>query len=167
MKLANHYDRHTEPAQLKRSWKGRHINGPTRTFVLLMAAALMVSGAKASSIDLAEAPTEPGDSSKVALIVEQGKPSGSYDPGTQVVVSADAPASGAQFISWTGDIEILANPSLAVTTATIPFRAVKITATYTAPPATETNPGEMPAAAAPTPQPTATSPSTSDHGWEG
>ena len=175
MKLANNNDCPTDPVQLKRRWEGGHMNGPARTFFLLMAAAVMVSGAKASLVDLAEASTETGDSSKVALIVEHGKPSESYDPGTQVVVTANAPPPGAQFVSWTGDVEILANPSLAVTTATIPFMAVKISATYTAPAATATqpeasSPGSDTTAgseAAPTPQPTVSSPSTSDHGWEG
>ncbi len=50
-----------------------------------------------------------------------------------MVVSADAPPIGAQFVGWTGDVAILANPFLPKTTATIPYMAVTITATYTVP----------------------------------
>jgi hypothetical protein len=67
------------------------------------------------------------------LTVENGEPSGSYRTGNQVVVTADAPPVGAEFARWTGDIAILANPFLPTTSATIPYMAVTITATYTAP----------------------------------
>ena len=67
----------------------------------------------------------------LSLTVENGNHSGKYAAGTLVTVSADASKDGSQFARWTGDVEILANPSLPTTTATIPFMAVKITATYT------------------------------------
>jgi hypothetical protein len=47
-----------------------------------------------------------------------------------VTVSASAAPAGASFVSWTGDVEILANPLLSKTTATVPLQAVAITATY-------------------------------------
>ena len=106
------------------------MNRATRAFIMMMAAAFAISGAKASSITVAEAITDTADSAKITLIVEKGKPSGNYETGSQVIVTADAAPPGAKFASWAGDVEILANPLLAITTATIPFMAVKITATY-------------------------------------
>jgi hypothetical protein len=166
-KLANKLEQHTDPLQLKRDWKGRLVNGTMRALIVQMAAMVMISGAKASSITLAEAITDSGDSTKIALIVEKGKPSGSYEPGTQVVVSADDSGPGAQFASWTGDVEILANPGLSVTTATIPFTAVKITATYTDAATTNAASAEKPAAPTPTPAPAASLPMVADRSWGG
>jgi hypothetical protein len=77
-------------------------------------------------------PQGPKTSTTYALTVNQGKPGGDYAAGTLVIVSADEPQAGAQFAGWTGDVEILANPFLPTTTATIPYMAVTITATYTA-----------------------------------
>ena len=141
------------------------MNRPIKLMLVSTAAAAAISGANASSLSLHE-PANSSASQIYSLTVENGKASGNYEAGTQVVVSADQPPPGSQFAGWTDDVAILANPFLSRTTATIPFTAVKITATYTEPPATETNSGEMPTASAPTPQPTASSPSTSDHGWE-
>ena len=56
------------------------------------------------------------------LTVTNGTGSGNYPPGTQVLVSANSPASGQQFTGWTGDVSILANPAAATTTAMIPCR---------------------------------------------
>jgi Divergent InlB B-repeat domain len=67
-----------------------------------------------------------------SLTVERGEPSGYYAPGTQVTVTADPAPPGQRFAGWTGDIVILANPFLSKTTATVPFMAVTITATYEA-----------------------------------
>ncbi len=66
----------------------------------------------------------------VSLTVRKGIPSGRYAAGKQVTVRADAPPSGAHFTGWTGDVEILADPRSATTTATVPFTPVTITATY-------------------------------------
>jgi hypothetical protein len=66
-----------------------------------------------------------------ALSVNNGTGSGSYQTGTQVTVTANAPA-GQQFVSWTGNVEILASSTSATTTATIPSSAVAITATFKA-----------------------------------
>lgn len=77
--------------------------------------------------------TASSDSAKSSLTVVNGNRSGSYPPGTPVLVTADAPPAGAKFAGWTGDVAILANPLLPTTTATIPHMAVTITATYTEP----------------------------------
>ena len=90
-----------------------------------------ISGLKAFSIFHEDAQTRPSsDSTKFSLTVQEGVPSGNYPAGTQVIVSANTKA-GAQFAGWKGDIEILADPSSAKTTATIPSMPVTITATYT------------------------------------
>lgn len=64
------------------------------------------------------------------LTVVNGTGGGNYAPGNQVAVSAKPPPEGSQFAGWTGDVPILANPSAATTTATIPSLDVTITATY-------------------------------------
>src|SRR4029077_16496136 len=65
------------------------------------------------------------------LTVNNGTASGDEN-GTLVTVTAAAAPAGTPFAGWTGDVVILANPSLPTTTATIPSTAVTITATYTA-----------------------------------
>jgi hypothetical protein len=65
------------------------------------------------------------------LTVNNGSPSGFYAPGTMVTVSANAPPPGQHFDIWTDDIQILVNPFIPTTTATIPSSiAVTVTATY-------------------------------------
>ena len=93
----------------------------------------MAFGATAFSGSVKGSPPQgPKTSTTYALTVNQGKSGGDYAAGTLVIVSADAPQAGAQFAGWTGDVAILANPFLPTTTATIPYMAVTITATYTA-----------------------------------
>ena len=97
-------------------------------------AASSIAGLKAGPSSQKEQPSPASnDSAAFSLTVKNGKPGGSFKTGTQVVVSADAPPIGAQFAGWTGDVAILANPFLPTTSATIPYMAVTITATYTAP----------------------------------
>jgi hypothetical protein len=48
-------------------------------------------------------------------------------PGT---VTADAPPAGQTFAGWTGDIQILANPFLSTTMATMPSMDVTVNATF-------------------------------------
>jgi Divergent InlB B-repeat domain len=74
----------------------------------------------------------PFSGSIAGLTVKNGTASGDEN-GTLVTVTAAPAPAGTHFVGWTGDIEILANPSLPETTATIPSMAVTITATYTAP----------------------------------
>jgi Divergent InlB B-repeat domain len=141
--------------QLKCRWKGMLMKGGSWLFVLMMAAATILSGAKAGSLALTEAITNSAASSEVVLTIEKGGPGGRYEPGTQLVVSAEDPPLGAHFATWTGDVEILADPASAITTATIPFIPVKITATYSSPAApTDTEPSPDPSQ---TPDPAATS----------
>ncbi len=142
------------------------MNRPTKLMLICAAATLAIPTVHPSSVSLQE-PADPPAGQVSSLRVENGKPSGTYEVGTQIVVSADDPLPGSEFIRWTGDIAILANPFLARTTATIPSTPVTITATYTEPTATEVSSGETPAEVAPRPAPTANSPSHSDQGWGG
>jgi Divergent InlB B-repeat domain len=64
------------------------------------------------------------------LTVKGGSGSGQHDVGTPVTVTANPPPSGQQFTGWSGDIQILANPFMPTTTATMPSIDVTITATY-------------------------------------
>jgi hypothetical protein len=103
-------------------------------FVAMAVAAATISALRAGSALQGEETTPASsDPTAFSLTVENGNPSGNYAAGTLVIVSADAPQAGAQFAGWTGDVAILANPFLPTTTATIPYMAVTITATYTAP----------------------------------
>jgi cytochrome c peroxidase len=61
------------------------------------------------------------------LTVDNGRRSGQ---GKVVTVTADPPPPGKKFAGWSGDIQILANPSLSTTTATIPSIDVTVSATY-------------------------------------
>ena len=45
-------------------------------------------------------------------------------------VTADTPPPGKKFAGWSGDKDILANPSERTTTATMPSIDVTVTATY-------------------------------------
>jgi hypothetical protein len=100
--------------------------------------------------------------SMAGLTVNNGTASGD-EPGTLVIVTADAAPPGTHFVGWSGDVTILANPSLSTTTATIPFMPVTITATYTAP-ATNLSPAPGPATPA---APAAKSISRLHARWEG
>jgi hypothetical protein len=64
------------------------------------------------------------------LTVNGGSGSGQHDAGTTVTVTANPAPSGQQFAGWSGDIQILANPFMPTTTATMPSIDVTITATY-------------------------------------
>jgi List-Bact-rpt repeat protein len=99
----------------------------------LLFVAMVVAAATISALPGEETTTASSDPTEFLLTVEKGNPSGKHAAGTRVTVSADAPKAGAQFAGWTGDVAILANPSLPTTSATIPFMAVTISATYTAP----------------------------------
>ena len=59
-----------------------------------------------------------------------GVATGSYEPGTLVLVIADRAPQKYAFSRWGGDWVILANPYLKRTTATIPYRDVSIEALY-------------------------------------
>ena len=63
------------------------------------------------------------------LTVTNGSGSGQHVAGTIVTVTADPPPQGKSFAGWTGDVQILANPSLSTTTATMPSVDVMLSAT--------------------------------------
>ncbi|NTX13139.1 hypothetical protein HUA76_20260 [Myxococcus sp. CA056] len=62
------------------------------------------------------------------LTVNSGSGDGQYTSGTQVTLTADAPASGYVFDQWTG--ATVANLTSATTTLTMPAAATTVTATY-------------------------------------
>jgi Divergent InlB B-repeat domain len=64
------------------------------------------------------------------LKVNKGRGSGRHVAGDVVTVTADAPPPGKKFAGWSGDIQILANPSISPTTATMVSSDVTIKATY-------------------------------------
>jgi hypothetical protein len=121
------------------------MNRPTKLFFVAMAfAATAFSGSMAG------------------LTVNNGTASGD-ETGTLVTVTADAAPPGTHFVGWSGDVTILANPFIPTTTVAIPFMAVTITATYTAP-ATNLTPAPGPATPA---APAAKSISRLRARWEG
>jgi hypothetical protein len=108
----------------------------TRKLVLvaIAVATATISALRAgSTLQGEETITASSDPARFSLTVENGTPNGNYEAGTLVIVSADAPQAGAHFAGWTGDVAILANPFIPTTTATIPYMAVTIAATYTEP----------------------------------
>ena len=82
-----------------------------------------------STTAAAEESTTAAAPASQTLTVINGSASGDT-PGSVVTVTANDPPAGQQFAGWTGDVQILANPALSPTTATIPSTAVTITATY-------------------------------------
>ena len=64
------------------------------------------------------------------LTVNDGSGSGQHAAGTILTVTAEPPPPGKKFAGWSGDTQILANPSESTTTATMPSIDVTITATY-------------------------------------
>lgn len=127
-------------------WSKMIMNRTSRLLVVaITVAAATITGLRAGSSGFTEdgvpGPKVPGT---FALRVTKGTASGSYAVGTLVTVSADAAAAGTQFAGWTGDVEILANPRASTTTATVPFMAVNITATYSVVPAANASPSADP-----------------------
>ena len=72
------------------------------------------------------------DSDTTLLPVVNGIRGGNYPVDKQVLVSAKPPSEGSQFAGRIGDVLVLANPSVAITTAIIPSSDVTIAATYSA-----------------------------------
>lgn len=146
------------------------MNRITKLFVVALgAAAAIINGLEAGSSSYGEESTPASlEPIKFPLTVEKGKPSGRYEAGTLVTVAADAAPAGAQFARWTGDVAILANPFLAKTSATIPYMAVTITATYSAPETTSTAPETTsPAPEAISAAPETNYPTAIDPSWAG
>jgi hypothetical protein len=72
----------------------------------------------------------PPQNLRFQLTVINGRGGGSYEPGTLVLVIANRAPKRYAFSRWGGDWVILANPYLARTTATIPYRDVSVEALY-------------------------------------
>ncbi|WP_353573320.1 hypothetical protein, partial [Candidatus Albibeggiatoa sp. nov. BB20] len=66
------------------------------------------------------------------LSVNNGNGDGDYTEGSQVTVTADTAPTAQVFDTWTGDTGVLADPTQATTTVTMPAAAATITATYKA-----------------------------------
>jgi hypothetical protein len=92
------------------------------------------------------------------LTVNDGSGGGPHVAGEQFTVTADEPPPHEVFTGWSGDTQILANPSLPTTTATMPSIDVTISATYAETADRQTSIAT--ATASPSPSPTA-SPSPS------
>ena len=65
-----------------------------------------------------------------SLTVVNGTGNGRYLPGTVVIVTANPPAAGQEFVDWTGAAVVNANS--ATTTLTMPAAASTVTASYSA-----------------------------------
>ncbi len=93
-----------------------------------------VPGAKKAVRDFssngASARTATSAAGAPTLTVNDGSGGGQHVAGTLVTVRADPPPPGKEFAGWSGDIQILANPSEETTTATITSIDVTISATY-------------------------------------
>ena len=81
-----------------------------------------------------------GDGAPVAVTINNGSGSGTYNGNSRVDIFANPPPAGQVFDRWTGDIAVFgANaplaPSLAHTVITIPATPVTLTATYKSAPA--------------------------------
>jgi hypothetical protein len=94
-------------------------------------------------------------SSGQTLTVNDGSGSGQYVAGEQVIVTADPAPPGEKFTGWSGDTEILTNPSLSTTTATMPSMDVTISATYADTAASQTAMPSFTVSPTPSPSPTA------------
>ncbi|MCM1424145.1 MAG: leucine-rich repeat protein, partial [bacterium] len=68
------------------------------------------------------------------VFVENGSGSGTYTPGTTVIISASIPAAGMRFDKWTTESNgvTLASVSMAATTFTMPSNNVTVKANYVA-----------------------------------
>jgi len=65
-----------------------------------------------------------------SLSVNNGSGDGDYAVGSEVAINADPAPAGQQFDAWTGDIAVVADPSQASTTLTMPAAVVNLTAGY-------------------------------------
>ena len=93
-----------------------------------------VPGAKKAAQDFSSAGTNSLTAGSAGtaptLKVNDGSGSGQHAAGTIVTVTAEPPPPGKEFAGWSGDTQILANPSEPTTTATTLSIDVSITATY-------------------------------------
>ena len=103
VKFLQSIDAATSPIPLPESLEATEANGQTRV-AAATAPTLTVNDGTGSRVTWMLAPT--------------------------VTVTANPPPSGQEFSGWSGYIQILANPSLSTTTATMPSIDVTISATY-------------------------------------
>jgi len=87
-----------------------------------------VTGAMTLVANFAE--DEPPPPETYLLTVHNGVGDGEYEAGTVVPITADPAPEGQEFDAWTGDIDHVADPTLAGTTVTMPEADVTVTATY-------------------------------------
>ncbi len=87
-----------------------------------------------SSSSTSTTSTTSSGAGQYTVFVEGGSGSGSYTPGTTVIISAYAPAEGMQFDKWTTESNgvTLASVSMTSTTFTMPANNVTIKANYKA-----------------------------------
>ncbi|WP_394749385.1 malectin domain-containing carbohydrate-binding protein [Spongiimicrobium salis] len=64
------------------------------------------------------------------LLVENGTGDGSFEAGQEVIITADAPLPGQEFLAWTGDVGGIQNVNSASTSLTMPAANITINATY-------------------------------------
>jgi hypothetical protein len=67
---------------------------------------------------------------KYTLTVKNGSGSGSYAAGTDVIITANAPAEGKVFDEWDGSYSYLSSRILSTVTVTMPAKAITVNATY-------------------------------------
>jgi hypothetical protein len=96
---------------------------------VITATAITHSGVKTATCKVTVAPPTP---TTYAVTVTGGSGSASYEEGVTVTITANAPASGKVFDKWTSkDGVTFVDPNSAITTFTMPAKAVTVTATYT------------------------------------
>lgn len=104
-------------------WTGATFTNPAqRATTLIMPATALTISATYTAIP-----------ATYTLTVVNGVGSGSYAAGAKVTVTANTPAAGYQFASWTGATSGLANPAAASTVLTMTGAPAVITATYFSP----------------------------------
>jgi len=74
------------------------------------------------------------------VTVYNGTGDGKYQPGAKVIIKANSPLAGKVFAAWTGDTKLLASPTKASQSFTMPARALTFTATYKSSPPPKLNP---------------------------
>jgi glucan-binding YG repeat protein len=88
------------------------------------------SAAATLTIAAYEPPTPPPAATTYAVTVTNGTGSASYEEGATVTITANTPATGKVFDTWTSDDVTFASATSATTTFTMPNHAVAVTATY-------------------------------------
>ncbi len=81
-------------------------------------------------IDINTSGNTPPAPMEYTLTVNNGNGDGSYEAGTNVNITANAPSSGQEFDKWTGDVDGVNDVTDPITSILIPTANVTITATY-------------------------------------